>query len=181
MKTFTFNKWVEDLLKAKTQQEEETCGYLVYMKGQYTPNETNEGIVPVETGTGLAGHVTTKPKIENAVTEALSQNQKLGGLEFHVHSLGTMRLNPKWGNSLSNFGDMPYIRQRIEQDPNFQHLFVTPSLYAFVYANPNFASGLGAVKHRWGSAPIRTSFDDIYDREALAKSITKAINEELKR
>jgi len=183
MKTFIFNRWVEDIFRGKTLREEETQGYLVCIKGKFTPNGVDEGVVPVETGIGPAGHVTKNEKIYNALQKVVQGSKILDTLEYNIHSSDTLKLDPKWAYSLSNFGefgDMPLIREEIRKDPDYQHLFVTPECYVYVYANPASSSGLSGKKYVWGTAPLLTSFDWRFDRKALADAITKDINEALK-
>lgn len=181
MKKFIFNRWVEDLLNSKTQKQEETQGYLICVDSNHTPNKLTEGIFPFDISRGSAGMVVTNEQMAKLVWNVLGDMYDI--LEYHVHTIGTRKLDPKWDYTLSNFGDsgdMPAIRDAMQKDPNYQHLFVTPACYAFIYADKTAGSGLGALKCEWGSMPLLTSFDWKFNRKALAGMAKKRLEEALK-
>ncbi|MEK6807578.1 MAG: hypothetical protein AABX75_00970 [Nanoarchaeota archaeon] len=176
----TFNRAMEDILRAKTRGNEEISGYLIYMRRAHSPSGRNEGIIPIETGKGTAGHVTANPRVVGAVQMLLQAHSKLDALEFHAHTEGTRRLGSQWDSALSR-GDIDYIRNAIESNRNYQHMLLTPASYFFIKADPQAQSGLSATQLKWGSAPIRTKFDDKYDRQELGQKITHYMNAILKK
>jgi len=172
----TITKRIEDILKEKTQLPVETCGYLIFMKGEFTPDGYDEAIIPVETNLGTATSVDTNPIMDIIISYILKEKPSLGAIEFHVHP---ECLGEQWYNSLSQHADIPILLKTLDQNPDYVHLFISPNFYAFIGADPTSSTGIGGYQLSWGNAPERTPFDKYYNRTELGERIIQIINKAL--
>ena len=173
MNSISLNSWAGKVLRTKTLRAPETCGYLLYTKGNYTASCQDEGIVPIVTGKGDLGETIPDEIIVNAVSKVICELPKHGALEFRARSAGK---------------NIPFDYWRIHRNPDHRFLLITPKGYTLVYANPNARSGLAGRKYEWGSEPARTLFDEQLrkfnpstNRIALAKCLIDCVDEEIEK
>lgn len=168
----TITRDIEEILRAKTREPVETCGYLIFMKGEYTPSGFDEAIIAIETSLGTVGSVDTSPGMERILSLILEQEPALGVMEFHVHP---EILGKQWTDKLSET-DIGTIYREFAKSTDYKHLFVTPDCYAFLEFDPQEPSGISGWQFKWGTAPKRTSFDREYSRQELAEGIARAVD-----
>lgn len=80
----------------------------------------------VITGRGSPGTVTSDKNVLRKVNGFLEQNPNYGYVEFHTHSIGTIRRFGDRYNFEFSPGDIDMIKESASDYPDYRHMLITP-------------------------------------------------------
>ena len=116
---------MEKLKRLSTITEDEVTGVCLYhIATDLFPYDSIGGTVI--TGRGNPGGVITDEKIREDVNRFLELSTNYGYVDFHTHSVGTIRIDDTYAYDFSEDPDIISIKRKGLNDPDYRHLLITP-------------------------------------------------------